>query len=214
MRKNQQGFELIIVILVIVVIGLMGTVGWLVLNRHKDTQNTATQNSGSKVVSAKDTSASTGASFALPNGWKWYENSDHKVKVAYPLVWETSSGFPANLEVINESDAKVYQGCSDPACAISYDATTKKWSGQNDSDSINPVASNSKSEAYLIPIKGEMYCGSYGLYIHSNTDFVHSILSLCEKNDDPNFQPKDGVLSYESVVQDLSKVLDSVTSTK
>lgn len=75
-----------------------------------------------------------------------------------------------------------------------------------------PVKTFTAAEAYLIPIKGEMYCGSYGLFIHYKKSFIHSNLSLCQKNDDPNFQPKDGVLAYEQVVQDLEKVLESLTS--
>ncbi len=214
-RKSQSGFGAVVSLLILLVICIIGFAGWYVysgqIKKDKLVRTSPSTASIPKENKTENMPPKSEANFNLPDNWEWYENSSLKVKVAYPKNWDTSLGFSQNLTVINESDAKLSQGCGDPACGVRYDAVTKKWTGTNVRDPILSVSSTAKSEAYLIPIKGAMYCGSYGLYIHYDDKFVNSILSLCEKNDDPNFQVKEGVLSKEGVLEDLPRVLESLT---
>jgi hypothetical protein len=212
-KLNKAGFSAVEGLLIVVIVAILGGTGFYVYNAQKNTDKTLKADTSTTPTFKKKATPQPTTGFVLPSDWKWYQNAAQKVAVAYPKSWDTNLGFKANLGVVNESAAKLYQGCGeDPSCEVKYDTTTGQWSGANLYAPIGAAKISSNAEAYLIPIKGDTYCGAYGLYIHYDKKFVHSILSLCEKNDDPDFQLKDGVLSYEATVQDLEQVLKSLTT--
>lgn len=87
MKKYQQGFSAVELILIIVVLGLVVAVGWLVYDRQ-DSKDTETNDESSSEVEQKTEQETTAqsASYQLPEGWleTTCDSVDSKAVLASP----------------------------------------------------------------------------------------------------------------------------------
>jgi prepilin-type N-terminal cleavage/methylation domain-containing protein len=99
MKKNQQGFSVVEVLVVIVVIGLLGVVGWLVYdrqNKQESPKSGTTQPASQPQSSEQDTSPT----FAeLPNTFKEFKVEESGIRLGYPSAAGTMKSGTAKAGV-------------------------------------------------------------------------------------------------------------------
>lgn len=86
MKANQKGFSFVEILVVIVVIGLLGAVGWIVLDRQK-TKNDPTKTQTTE--SQKENTTPQSSQSTVPSGF-----SEYKVKsftFLYPSTWTVTA---------------------------------------------------------------------------------------------------------------------------
>lgn len=91
LKKNEQGFSAVELILVIMVIVLIGVVGWMVYRNHHKTATTAvttTSKSSSTTNSTKSTISTTTNPYA---GWKIATLQYEKITYQYPSNWTVTN---------------------------------------------------------------------------------------------------------------------------
>jgi prepilin-type N-terminal cleavage/methylation domain-containing protein len=89
MKNNQKGFSVVEVLIVIVIVGLIGAVGWLVMDRQN---NKAAQTSDSQTAQQEDNQEQAvdenqDEKSVVPEGWTKYEFKAGSVSFAYPNEW-------------------------------------------------------------------------------------------------------------------------------
>jgi Tfp pilus assembly protein PilV len=85
MKRNENGFSAVEVILLLVIVSLIGVVGFMVYKNHNKTSNSTT--------TASTTKSSTTPTKATPDpyaGWQSY--SDSHVSFKYPSGWQMGNG--------------------------------------------------------------------------------------------------------------------------
>lgn len=154
----------------------------------------------------------------VPKNWTWFESKNPIVKFAYPENWTSSNSneLANHFTVTDDSKFSVENGCG--GCDIKYDNQTGQWRdelGLHNNDSyVTTVAKLGEIKAYLIPIKGELNCGTWDLAIHFSHYIADIELGMCAAPEDSDdFPPSDGVLPYEEVVRDLKTVLQTLSYT-
>lgn len=212
-KLNNQGMAPVFIVLITLTVVGVGFAGFRVYKSNKENKQPETstaQTQQDKPAEEKIISASE-KQIEVPDGWVLYEDKDTGIKFAYPETWKTTYGFAASLAVKNPSEAVAYEGCIDSVCEVKYDPATSKVLGNGGAETKNPVATKDSKSAYLIAEKGSFNCGSYGLLIPVGEKVIHSRLSLCSKPSGPDdHQLSNGDISYEEVVADLSKLLETI----
>ncbi len=94
-RKNEEGFSVVEVVLVLVIVGLIGVVGWFVYNNHnKKTTPSVSTNTTTK-------SSTTPAKTTTPDpysGWKTYTSSNSLgLGFKYPASWTVTENKPSDM---------------------------------------------------------------------------------------------------------------------
>jgi prepilin-type N-terminal cleavage/methylation domain-containing protein len=100
MRKNQNGFSVIEVLIVLVVLGLIGVAGWYVRNLNSNTVNPKTEINNANNSNVKD-------------GWK--QVSKNGVTISYPKAWDATEEEYQRLQVDGKAgDDSIYLGFGAP----------------------------------------------------------------------------------------------------
>lgn len=81
MKKNQEGFSVVEVLIVLIVLGLIGGAGWYVWKKNNDTKQTNTQNS------QQNKQASDGPTPDAYTNWKTYSSTKGGFSFKYPNDW-------------------------------------------------------------------------------------------------------------------------------
>lgn len=82
MKSNQKGFSAVEILVVIIIVGLLGTVGWLVYDRQKDT--TDSQQASNQTSDQKQEEAPKEES-EVKQGYKLHDDSNFSMQ--YPDTW-------------------------------------------------------------------------------------------------------------------------------
>lgn len=102
MRRNQNGFSVVEIIMAVVIVGLVGAVGWLYWTQAKnDTTSSASANA---VADKKSPKASPESAVSM----KTYQNKALGVAFSYPSTWTLSDSPDSRYKVyINDVSKKV-----------------------------------------------------------------------------------------------------------
>lgn len=83
MKKDQNGFSPIVIVLIFAIIAIIAMVGWRVTSR----KTPAAKNGPTS--QSQTTNNDTRKTLQLPDNWKWFESVDKSVKFGYPSTWGT-----------------------------------------------------------------------------------------------------------------------------
>jgi len=86
MRKNQDGFSVVEIVLVIVVVGLIGGVGWYVVKARNNSDKTVESTAQSKSESPTKTTTPTKDPY---EGMRKYSNDKYGITFYHPKDWNT-----------------------------------------------------------------------------------------------------------------------------
>lgn len=135
MKKNENGFSVVEVLVVVVIVGLLAAVGWLVYDRQKNEQSSqapaTTQNTESKASSEQSKKDE------LREGFSKHAIGDTGVTLVYPSSWgeakQTPSTGAGSYEVngialsVQKDKAVVISRSFNAPSTCTYNATNKSW---------------------------------------------------------------------------------------
>lgn len=98
MKKNENGFSAVEIIIVIVILGLVGTVGWLVYDRHKSKTDNKTNQTNQQEAKQETPNKQNNASADLKTN-DYLEIKEYGVKLELSkeikdAYYEIENGFP------------------------------------------------------------------------------------------------------------------------
>lgn len=95
LKKNEQGFGVIEIILVLIIVILLGVVGWFVYKNHNKTTNNATTTTSNTGTTPSKTTATSTQSTNNYSGWPTYSSSVLGLNIKHPPGWTVNPGTQA-----------------------------------------------------------------------------------------------------------------------
>jgi prepilin-type N-terminal cleavage/methylation domain-containing protein len=207
--KNQRGFGAVEILVALVVIGILGFVGWYVLNRNNmpgvtEITNARDDSTGQKIVRKEDTSSS------LKIGWKTV--SKNGLTISYPKAWDLTDEDYQRLQVGGKVDGDIiYVGFGAPygyqyLRGNSWEYVDAEGKKVNDTKPKAAPTGVTGADSTILVSGGDGGCGGSKVgFSYKNDLYTVSLPWECDKATTGTAGISGGVIA-----QDLSDVIRSI----